>query len=168
MDVRIHDEHDKSDREIVVSANGVMLVRIVVEDGLKDTTIIMEQCGIGMIDGLESLQLLESEKTKGSSKLFGGHYGLGLKQLLAVLASLQKDEWNFCMFGTVHHDVSGQCGWSELWSSTVENQLTVHGNVSFNGLTPKVRSIFQICNNCLVYNVNNFIICIFSGSKCFV
>ena len=163
MDVRIHDKHDKSDREIVVSANGDMLVRIVVEDGLEDTTIIMEQCGIGMIDGLESLQLLESEKTKGSSKLFGGHYGLGLKQLLAVLASLRKDEWNFS-----HHDVSGEFGWSEMWSSTVENQLTVHGNVSFNGLTPKVRSIFQICNNCLVYNVNNFIICIFSGSKCFV
>ena len=138
MKIEIDVKDHKFDHEIVVSANGDMLVRFVVEEGSRETTIFMEQCGVGMIDGMGSMQMLESEKRKCSSKLFGGHYGLGLKQVLAVIASRLKHDWKFSMFGTVHHAVSGQFGWSRLWTSEVENQLTVHGEVSFQGIPVQV------------------------------
>ena len=132
--VKVDVQHDTID----VSLSGKVIVRLHVEEGATDSAIIIEQFGIGMIDGQSSLMLMESNKTIDKSNLFGGQYGIGLKQLFAVLAHLEKDNWRFSMFGTVFHDRTQQRGWSRLWSSDVDSQLNVHGEMCFGRLGNKV------------------------------
>ena len=109
-----------------------------VEETPTHSTIIIEQQGIGMLDGMESLMLMDSRKPENSAHIFGGQYGIGLKQLLAVLAKLVEQDWKFVMLGSVLHEESRESGWSELYCSSISGQLTVHGKVLCGCVNDKV------------------------------
>ena len=115
--------------EVLVRIDEEDFVRMFVEETPTHSTIIIEQIGIGMLDGKDSLMLMDSRKRENSEQIFGGQYGIGFKQLLAVLANLGEEDWKFIMLGTVLHDQSGECGWSELSCSTIASQLNVHGKI---------------------------------------
>ena len=127
-----------TDHLIQVHLDNECIVRMCVDAGESETTIVIEQEGVGMIDGKTSLVLMESTKTEQAGKVYGGQYGIGLKQLLAVLAHLSNEGWGFSMFGSVYHDSSGSVGWSRMWSSDVEARLNIHGEVWFGLMGNKV------------------------------
>ena len=132
---------DVTNHLIKVHLDDVCIVRMSVDAGESETTIVIEQEGLGMIDGQTSLVLMESTKVDDAGKIYGGQYGIGLKQLLAVLAHLSNEGWAFSMFGSVFHESSGKRGWSRMWSSDVEAQLNIHGEVWFGGMGKKVRHL---------------------------
>ena len=57
---------------IAVVINGEERVRIVGEETEEHVRLIIQQIGIGMIDGQSSLQLLESVKGKQDCDVYGG------------------------------------------------------------------------------------------------
>ena len=57
---------------IAIVVNGEERVRIVGEETEEHVRLIIQQIGIGMIDGQSSLRLLESVKGKDDSEVFGG------------------------------------------------------------------------------------------------
>ena len=65
-------------------------------------------------------------------------YGIGLKQLLALLARLRDDNWSFDMIGSVEHSESGLRGWSRMWSKEFDEELSVCGRVTFGTLEDSV------------------------------
>ena len=115
------------------------MVRICIEENLEHTTIVFEQRGIGMLDGQDSLELMESVKSSNSEHLLGGQYGIGFKQFLAVMAHLTNDSWKFDMFGTIHHESSASEGWSRMWSSESSGTLVVNGVVCDRNINEEVR-----------------------------
>ena len=130
------------DHEIRITSNGKEIVRICVENTSEFTTIIFEQRGIGMIDGQDCLELMESVKSGNVEHLLGGQYGIGFKQFLAVMAHLTKDSWKFDMFGTIIHDSSEGKGWSRLWSSDANSTLVVNGAVCERSINEEVCYIY--------------------------
>ena len=74
--------------------------RLFVENLDHRVHIFILQFGIGMLDARTSMQMLESEKRKEDASICGGHYGLGLKQLLATFAGKDDDGWVFEMYGS--------------------------------------------------------------------
>ena len=73
--VRVRLKSDQfNERNIVISINGKERVHILVEEDDQHVRVIMQQVGIGMIDGQSSLQLLESSKTTDDSDVYGGYY----------------------------------------------------------------------------------------------
>ena len=65
-------------------------------------------------------------------------YGIGLKQLLAVLARLRADQWTFDMVGSVEHKESRERGWNRIWSDEFDEDLSVCGNITFGSLEQSV------------------------------
>ena len=130
--------HNFEHKISVQLTNGLEVVRIMVEETCTHTTVVIQQFGIGMLDGQDSLMLMDSQKQRSTEEVFGGQYGIGLKQLLAVLASLGADGWKFVMLGSVLHERSGRRGWSSLYSSAINNQLNVHGKLCSDGIDAEV------------------------------
>ena len=131
--------------------NGLEVVRIVVEETSTRTTVVFQQFGIGMLDGQDSLMLMNSQKKRSADDIFGGQYGIGLKQLLAVVAKLGVDGWKFAMIGSIFHEGSEKRGWSSLTSSSCNKQLNVHGRVCKDGIHEEVCEFLNICSDmCLL------------------
>ena len=145
------------DHEIVVTANEAVVARFMLETSERHTTIVIQQFGIGMLDGLQSLQLMDSQKPTRTNNVFGGEYGIGFKQLLAVTAKLQNEDWNFVMYGSVYHEASQVHGWSKLSSSSIQGQLNVHGEVCNGSIVSEVIFVVIImdCNFVLVEDVRS-------------
>ena len=57
---------------MTVVINGVDRVRIKAEPGIDNTVVTIQQIGMGMIDGQESMKLMESSKRSEKETIFGG------------------------------------------------------------------------------------------------
>ena len=143
------------DHEIRIHSEGQNLVRICVEESLGHTTIIFEQRGIGMLDGQDCLELMESVKSSNVKDVLGGQYGIGFKQFLAVMAHLSNASWKFDMFGTIIDESSEGQGWSRMWSTEATSTLIVNGVVCQRCINDEVRNLL---NNLLLYDYSYFIL----------
>ena len=113
------------------------------EDIENVIVISMFQFGEDMIDAQASMRVAESQKREKGDSVFGGQYGLGLKQFLGVIASLEGEGWMYDMFGTVMCTENGvRQGWSRFTPRNVNNSLVVEGRLCWGSIRNWVRKTY--------------------------
>ena len=131
----IEDTDNENYRSLTIFRRGIVCAKIHVEAVHSEVVVSIFQYGEPMLDAQVCMRMVESTKRRNHDNVFGGQYGLGFKQFLGVVASMEAEGWGYDMFGTVTREhVSGGEGWSRITPRSVNNSLVVEGRVLWGSI----------------------------------